>query len=260
MGTNAATLNLGARPPRAQFDAPRGEHSEPIWLNYFILSAGGILLVGALVRFIIAAGSDQALSLPEPLMGLPLRYAMFAVGAVELVVALICLFGKRVGLQLGWLAWLATNYLVFWVALVWQHCSPQATCIGSLTDPFRLSRGITGIVLQIIPVCLCFGSYALLISLWFKRRIKPAGLVAEPVETIKMFCALCNGHISFSPANLGQKIPCPHCHATITLMRQKNVKTSCPSCGEHIEFPLHGLGQIIPCPHCTVPVTLQLPV
>jgi hypothetical protein len=229
------------------------------WIKLFIYSAGAILLMAALERFLIAAGDVQVLGMPDPALGIPLRYAVLIAGVLELTAALICLFGKQVGLQIGWLAWTSTNFIVFRIGLLSMHCHPQATCIGSLTDPLRLSRGITGIVLQIIPACLCFGSYALL-SLWFKRRIKPANLVAESGETIKMFCALCNGHISFSLANLGQKIPCPHCHATITLMRQKNVKTSCPSCGEHIEFPLHGLGQTIPCPHCTVPVTLQLPV
>jgi len=45
-------------------------------------------------------------------MGIPLRYAVLLVGGFELAVALICLFGRRLGLQIGWLAWMATNYAV----------------------------------------------------------------------------------------------------------------------------------------------------
>ena len=186
MGTNAAILNLGARPPRTQANAPSEALSKPIWLGYFILSAGGILLAGALVRFLIAAGNAQVLALPEPLLpGLPLRYAVLAIGAVELVVALICLFGKRIGRQLGWLAGLATIYVVFWVALVWQHCAPQGTCIGSLTDPLRLARGTTGLIIQFIPVYLLLGSYTAVIWLWFGKGAvgRAARLVAAEADS-----------------------------------------------------------------------------
>ena len=216
------------------------------------------------MRFIIAVGGSPVLLMPEPMLGIPLRYAVLMVGGFELVVALICLFGKQVGLQVGWLAWLATNFIVYWIGLLSMHCHPQATCIGSLTDPLRLARGTTGLVIEFIPVYLLLGSYGALTWLWLEKH--KAGRVALPrsragaFESLKMSCALCNGHIAFSSENLGQKIPCPHCKATITLMKPKNIKTSCPACGGHIEFPLHGLGQTIPCPHCTVPVTLQLPV
>jgi hypothetical protein len=76
----------------------------------YLYSAGGILLVAALVRFLMAAGQAQILTLPEPVLGMPFRFAVLLVGSFELIVALICLFGRRTGLQLGWLAWLNTNY------------------------------------------------------------------------------------------------------------------------------------------------------
>jgi DNA-directed RNA polymerase subunit RPC12/RpoP len=234
------------------------------WIRGFIVSAGGILLAAALIRFLIAVGNAQCLSLPEPLLGIPLRYAVLLVGTIELTVALICLFGRQVVPQIGWLAWLATNFIIYRIGLFSMHCHLQATCIGSLTDPLQLARGTTGLVIEFIPVYLLLGSYAVVARLWFGRgemgrAALPRGQ-ATSAESLKMSCALCNGHIVFSAINLGQKIPCPHCKATITLMMPKNIKTSCPSCGEHIEFPLHGLGQTIACPHCTVPVTLQLPV
>jgi len=203
------------------------------------------------------------------MLGIPLRYAVLMVGGFELVVALICLFGKQVGLQAGWLAWLATNFIVYWIGLLSMHSHPQATCIGSFTDPLRLAGGTTGLVLEFIPVYLLLGSYAAVIWLW--REGRAARLVAAKrggdgrsragaFESLKMSCALCNGHIAFSAENLGQKIPCPHCKTTVTLMKPKNIKTACPTCGGHIEFPLHGLGQNISCPHCAAPIKLQMPV
>jgi len=73
------------------------------WIKPFIYTAGGILLAAALIRFLIVACHHPALALPEPLLGIPLRYAILAVGTLEIVVAGICLFGKNVRLQAAWL-------------------------------------------------------------------------------------------------------------------------------------------------------------
>jgi len=241
------------------------------WIKPFIHSAGGILLAAALIRFVIAAGNAQIMVLPDPMLGIPLRYAVLLVGGLELVVALICLFGSRVGLQLGWLAWLATNYVVFWIGLIWQHCAPQGTCIGSLTDPLRIYHGTTGYILQFIPFCLALGSYAALLQLWFAKRVKVESpsvqtAVANPgtartgapvlVRSLKISCTACGGHVEFPTNLLGETIPCPHCRATIILKRADNIKMSCSSCGGHIEFPAHALGEKIPCPHCAKTITL----
>jgi len=241
------------------------------WIKPFIHSAGGILLAATLIRFVIAAGNAQIMVLPDPMLGIPLRYAVLLVGGLELVVALICLFGKRVGLQLGWLAWLGTNYVVFWIGLIWQHFSPQGTCIGSLTDPLHLSRGLTGYILQFLAFGLALGSYAALLQLWLAKRVKVESpsvqtAVANPgtartgapvlVRSLKISCTACGGHVEFPTNLLGETIPCPHCRATITLKRADNIKMSCSSCGGNIEFPAHALGEKIPCPHCAKTITL----
>jgi len=227
------------------------------WITSFIKSAGAILLAAALMRFVIAAGSAQALLLPDPMLGIPLRYAILGVGAFELVVALICLFGKRVGLQIGWLAWLSTNYLVFWIGLFAMHIHPQATCIGSFTDPLHLARGTTGYITEFTPVYLLLGSYAALIWIWLESRAAQARNLAA--ESLKISCPSCGVHIKFAVQNLGQQIPCPHCQKTITLRKPENLKMSCFFCKEHIEFPAHALGQKISCPHCNRGITLMEP-
>jgi len=219
-------------------------------IRIFILSAGGILLAAALNRFLIAAGDAQVLPLPDPMLGVPLRYAVIAVGALELAVAFICLFGKRAGLQIGWLAWLATNYVVFWIGLLAMHCHPQATCIGGLTDPLRLYHGTTGYILEFIPFALVLASYAALIWVWTHSRT---------IEAVKMSCPACGIHIEFAGQYAGQRIPCPQCQETITLRRPANLKMSCALCGGHIEFPSHALGRELQCPHCRQPILLKEP-
>jgi DNA-directed RNA polymerase subunit RPC12/RpoP len=239
------------------------------WIRYFILTTGVILLAAALSRFLIAAGHAQILALPEPMLGIPLRSAVLAVGAFELVVALICLFGRRVGLQLGWLAWLGTNYVIFWIGLLAMHIHPHATCIGGLTDPLWVCRGTTGYILECLPFGLALGSYAAAVSFWFsgdarKMRLdgvrRLAGQRDAAAGLMKMFCPACGGHVKFATQNIGQQIPCPHCQAAIILRQpDENLKMTCVLCGGHVEFPAHAIGQKIPCPHCAKSITLLRP-
>jgi predicted RNA-binding Zn-ribbon protein involved in translation (DUF1610 family) len=222
-------------------------------VKLFIYSAVAILLAAALERFLVAAGHAQALALPEPVLGIPLRYAVLMVGAFELVVALICLFGRQDGVQLGWLAWMATNYTVYRIGLLTMGMHHQATCIGSLTDPLHLARGTMGIIVGIMPLYLLLGSYAAVIWLWL------AGRRAKATKFIKMSCPSCGIHLRFDARNLGQKIPCPHCQTNITLRKSDLLKMACFFCQEHIQFPAHAIGEKIPCPHCNMDITLKEP-
>ena len=237
-------------------------------VTLFIYSAGGILLAAALMRFLIAAGTAQALTLPEPMLGIPLRYAVLLIGGFELTVALICLFGKQIGFQIAGLLWLSTNFLVYWIGLFWMHCHLQGTCVGSLTDPLHLTRGATGYLMEFIPFYLVLGSYAAAFWFWFSKAGRAAQWVAAQqradrhdagVGWLKMSCPSCGAHIKFASQNLGQKIPCPHCQATITLRKPDLLKMTCFFCQEHIEFPPHAIGEKIPCPHCNMDITLKEP-
>ena len=224
--------------------------SEPMPL--FIRSSGSMLLVAALERFLIAADNAQVLSLPEPLLGIPLRYAVILAGVMELAAAAICLFGRDRRMQLMWLAWLGTNFVAFWIGLAVMHCHVQGTCLGSLTDPLRLSRGATGFVVGLFPWYLALGAYAALVRLWLEGRR------AKAAKYLKVSCAACGVHIRFDERNLGHRIPCPHCQTPMTLRGpDENLKMPCYFCQEHIEFPAHALGQKLQCPHCKQDITLK---
>jgi hypothetical protein len=220
------------------------------WVKWFVLSAGAILLAAALNRFLIASGSAHSLSMPEPVLGISLRYAVLAVGVLELVVGLICLFGKQVGLQLGWLLWLSVDFVVYRGALYFMHSHPQTTCIGTPTDPLHLSYGLLGSVTALAPYYLFLGSFTGVIWLWSLGRKS---------TYLKMSCPACGVHVKFAAKRLGEKAPCPHCRAAITLRRPENLKMSCFFCQGHIEFPAHALGEKLKCPHCHQDITLQEP-
>lgn len=225
------------------------------WTKFFVNSAGVILLVTALARFLIAAGDGQILSLPDPVIGIPLRYAMSIVGAVELAVALICIFGNSSWLKAAWVAWLATDWAVFQTGLIFMGCRVQGTCIGSLTDPLHLSRGVVGIAAATCPFYLILGSYGTLAWLRMTKTNSSA------MGFSKMSCPACGTHIKFTLQDLGRTIPCPHCQVALTLRKpEENLKMSCYFCKEHIEFPAHAIGTKMACPHCNIDITLKEPV
>lgn len=240
------------------------------WIKFFVYSAGGILLAAGLIRFIIASGNGQVLALSDPILGIPLRYAVLAVGCIELTVAMICLFGQQVRLQTAWLAWLVSNYAVLWIGLLLTHCQIQGTCLGGLTDPLLLARGMTGYIAQLMPFYLVLGSYAAAHRLWFSKEGRMVNLaaarqlVAQQDATaglMKMFCPSCGGHVKFATQNTGQQIACPHCQVVIILRKMdEELKMTCVLCGGNIEFPAHALGQKIQCPHCAKNITLLKPL
>ncbi len=233
------------------------------WLRHFVLSAGGILLAAALSRFLIAAGNAQVLSMPEPLLGIPLRYAVLFVGSLELSAALICLFGRQLGYQIMWLAWLSTNFIFLWIVLFYLHCPPQGTCIGSLTEPLFFGQRAWEYGFAFIPCCLALGSYAA--AIWYFFKIGQSGKNSTApdrgllIGTVKMSCPACGVHIKFARQNIGQKISCPHCQVNISLRQSENLKISCFFCQGHIEFPSYAIGKKMPCPHCNMDITLKEP-
>ncbi len=228
---------------------------EPRWIKPFLYSAGGILLAAAAIRFVIAAGDAPSLALPEPMLGIPLRYAVLAVGGIELIVALICLFGRQAAFQVACLAWLSTDYIVYRIGLLLMHDHPQTTCIGSLTDPLHLAAGAMGLLVAFLPFCLVIGSCAALPGVWQSWASLPRSLPSD----IKMSCPGCGIHLKFAVQNLGRQIACPHCQAIITLRKPDLLKTACSYCRQHIEFPAHAIGQKLQCPRCKQDIILKEP-
>ncbi|MFM2296039.1 MAG: hypothetical protein RLZZ350_2452 [Verrucomicrobiota bacterium] len=223
-------------------------------IKIFIYSAGSILLGAGLVRFVIALGHLQVLAVPEPLLGIPLRHAVFLVGIYEVAVALICLFGRSIKLQLIWLFWLLANYFIYRIGLFFSGIHPQGTCIGSLNDPFHLHEGNSAVLFALLPYYLLFVSLLALCWLWRASRI------TQSANQLKMSCPACGVHIEFAHPNTGQKIPCPQCQTAITLRRpDENLKISCFFCQGHIEFPAHAIGEKIKCPHCQMDITIKEP-
>lgn len=227
------------------------------WVQLFIACAGGIFLADALIRLLSVAGRSEFLTFPDPLFGIPVRWAALSVGGLELGVALLCLFGKRLEWRLALVAWASTNLIVAWVGLWSLGFHSQWSAIGTLTDPLQLARSDFGMMLRVAPGGLLLGSGGALLWLWFGRRMLRRR--QQVAELLKMFCPGCGGHIKFASANIGQRVPCPHCRKVIALRKPEDLKMACFFCRGNIVFPVHALGTKMPCPHCQKDITLIEP-
>ena len=159
-------------------------------VRFFVYSAGVVLLITGLAKWISSAGGARILETPDPLLTVPFRQVFWVVGGLELVVAMICLFTKRVWLQNGLVAWLGTNFVVYRLGLLWIGYHRPCSCMGNLTDALGMSPKTADLILKIVLGYLVVGSYAVLYSLWRSERGKAvaakagegaAGSVPEPV-------------------------------------------------------------------------------
>ena len=96
---------------------------------------------------------------------------MLVLGMAEIAIALLCFFGKSQKLALGLVAWLATNFVVYRLGLMWIGYHKPCSCLGNLTDALHISPNIADTAMKIILGYLLLGSYATLFWLWRQKRI-----------------------------------------------------------------------------------------
>ena len=237
-------------------------------IRRFLLSAAALILASALVRFANlfhgTLTSRMMLAAKDNFFGLQVQDELWMLAAAELIIGGLLLVLPNPVTRLLLVAWAMTNYFAVKIALQMEQINLQSSFIGSLSDPFHLAQGWTGILVSILPFYLLFGAGLALGWLelnHFKSRQKNRVVMQTGRGGYwKISCSACGGHIKFALQNEGQKILCPHCQKALTL-RQPNVnlKTSCFFCHGHIEFPAHAIGTKMPCPHCLKDITLMEP-
>jgi DNA-directed RNA polymerase subunit RPC12/RpoP len=220
-------------------------------IRLFTNSAGFLLLASGMAMCISNRANVGFESARDPILGISMTTVFWIIGSVELSVGLFCLFGIQDWLKIALTMWLALNFLSYRIGLVWTVGPGSFNGYwGNLAEAFHITPGTASWILTLLFSYLLIGGSALLA--WSRLQ----KFQVQSKETFfKTACAHCGGHIKFSAQNIGQKIPCPHCHSTITL-QTGNLKMCCVLCGGHIEFPAHALGQKIPCPHCRATITL----
>ena len=109
------------------------------WVRWFVRSAGVVLLVTGLAKLWSAMGEARVLGVRDPLFGLTFRQLMLGVGLVELLVAGVCLVGRRERLSCVLVGWLSGNVALYRLGLWWMGWKRPCGCLGHVTDAIGVS-------------------------------------------------------------------------------------------------------------------------
>jgi hypothetical protein len=152
---------------------------KPKVIRVFNCTAGTVLLLTALAKLVSSAGHAKVLILHDPIFPISFRYELMVVGAIELVVASICLFNRRTLLPTFLVAYLATLFALYRIGLLWMGYRKPCPCMGTITDLIHLSPEMADTTMKIILACLLACSYTVLFWSWRegvsqRRRCVPA--------------------------------------------------------------------------------------
>ncbi|MGA4644936.1 hypothetical protein [Limisphaera sp. 4302-co] len=109
-------------------------------MKWFVRSAGVVLLVTGLAKLWSAMGEARVSGGRDPLFGLTFRQLMLGVGLVELVVAGVCLVGRRERLSCVLVGWLAGNVGLYRMGLWWINWEGPFGCAGHVTGMREMLR------------------------------------------------------------------------------------------------------------------------
>jgi hypothetical protein len=228
-------------------------------LRFFTHSAAALLLATASALFLINLTGPVHLVQPhDPIFAISLRYMFWIIGGIAVLVALFCLFSERPAQPTAWVAWLAANFLLYRIGLYCDGCHDLTGFLGSFSYAFGIPAKTANTLANLVFAYLLIGSCAALLWQW-RHSSKNPSIHQSTTPLLRMSCPGCGVHIEFATGDLGQKIPCPHCRATVTLRKPDLLKAVCFFCKGHIEFPPHAIGEKIHCPHCKMDITLKEP-
>jgi hypothetical protein len=112
------------------------------------------------------------LTVLDPIVGVPFRWLLLALGLVELLIAGVCFFGKNMKLATLLVAWLATNFLVYRLGLWWMGWHRPCGCMGKLSDALHISEQTADNLMKVVLAYLLIGSYGLLLWQWRRQGQK----------------------------------------------------------------------------------------
>jgi Zn finger protein HypA/HybF involved in hydrogenase expression len=178
--------------------------------HYFTNSVAALLAAFTTALFLCNFASAKLVQPHDPLFAIQLNVFFWILGLAAMAMMLACIYLRQSQLKLAIILWFATNLIIYRLGLQWQGVHNTRGYIGSLAHTFNLSNGVTSSLLYFLFIYLFIGSAALLLWNFLAR--------SEEVP-FKVACSHCGGHIEFPVYALGQKIPCPHCAKTITLLK-----------------------------------------
>ena len=135
----------------------------------FIRLTAMILIIVAGAKLISATGSAEILKQNDPVLMISFRHVLLVAALVEGVVALICLSGKSISLQISLIAWLSTAFLLYHIGVFWIGYHKPCPCLGNIPDALHTSPRIADVGIIGVVTYMFVGSYGILLSQWLKK-------------------------------------------------------------------------------------------
>jgi len=140
-----------------------------LFLFWFVRSVAVLLVISSAAKLISAGGSARVLGTADPILAVSFRNVFLIVGAVELVVALICFFKLNINLQIGSITWLTSSILIYRIALWGIGYHKPCVCLGTLTEALHIQPGTADMAMKGVLAYFLIGSC---IAMYLIRRHK----------------------------------------------------------------------------------------
>lgn len=154
--------------------------------NWFVATAAAVLLATGAGKVWSSFGQAKLLAVHDPLLEIPFGKLMLVVGLAEIAIAGICLSRRAaLGLKLGLIAWMATNFLAYRVGLWsigWHH---PCACMGTLAGAIQLSDLAADRIMRAVLVYMLTGSYLLILKIWRGGLTSAIPAYADPALSVK---------------------------------------------------------------------------
>lgn len=154
-----------------------GNHKRSRLIRVFLSSASCIFFVSGGAKIVSVIAGGEVLQTLDPIVGMRLGNLFSVVGVAELMVAAVCLLGKRARMQAGLVLWVGMALLLYRIGLAWVGIPRTCGCLGSVTAALGVPVVQADQVMKALLLYLLVGST---ITLW---RLRSAAVPADRQQT-----------------------------------------------------------------------------
>jgi len=148
--------------------------------HWVLLASGAALALTGLAKVLSAVVPAPALTVPDPLFGIPFHRLLAVVGVAELLIAYFCLFTEKCQFSLLAVAWLATSFVAYRLGLWFMGWHRPCGCLGSLTALLHIPTGVADNIMKVVLAFLLIGSYTTLVRRWTQEKRLSGGTGQQP--------------------------------------------------------------------------------
>lgn len=120
----------------------------------------------ALAILLVAFGDSGALNQPDPLLFLKNRIILFLFAAIGIALSAFLLAGKNTWMKLALIAWMATNFIGYGLAIWWTNGPNIYSCLGNLTDALPIRPRTLNLIIIMLLGYQFLGACAFLALSW----------------------------------------------------------------------------------------------